>query len=440
MGRQLTSPVLRQSDLAVPISKGGTGAITAPQAVSNLNLTPTSVKDQVGGTVGLNAQGKIPGSRFPNGNGYNKVNVDGSLNVVAGTTVQFQITDFDSFRSYSISADVGTVSRTNDIITYTAPASLQTATLTVNGRAISLAIVAGRPAQPKILAPFDNAVGVTTAVTATSSAFNALGPADTHQDSDWQLASDVNFTNILQQSLASTTNKTTWTPATLSNLTVYYLRVRHRGVSGNVSDWSRTSSFTTLNLPAPTVNLDPAMNAQASNGYFGAIGTYTGTVQSWVAKINGTPYAAGIQFSGGNVFWNGALPYSLSGTTLTLEVTNSGGTNSDSCAMNITPAPMPTLETQNWSLPINVPINTFGGVGGRKWIARPAITFASVNSGSLPPGLGITANQGGNQDVIITGTPTQAGTFTFTMSVFRSSDYSADETVTTPTITITITP
>jgi hypothetical protein len=255
MGRETSLPALNERELAQPVSRGGTSAIKAPTAAANLALVTDAMKDQPNGVFSLDATGKIPGSKFPNTAGTNKVNVTGSLLVYVNTSVSFQITDYDSFRAYTVSASVGTISRTGDTINYTAPAVAQAATITVNGRQIAITIAVPAPAQPTITVPTDGATNQPTSNrTVTGSAFQALGDSSTHSSSDWQLAADTAFTNIVVQSINDAVNKTTWSPAVnLSVNTTYYLRVRYKGSNGNYGPYSATVSFTTKQYTEATV-------------------------------------------------------------------------------------------------------------------------------------------------------------------------------------------
>jgi len=253
MGREVTPRSIPVSKMVVPLEHGGTGANVAPDAVTNLNLVTTAQKDQVNGVFALNAQGKIPGSKFPNTGALNKVNMNGSLTVYTSQVVQFTITDYDSFRAFTVSVDSGTVSRSGDTITYTAPGTAGTANLTINGRVIAITIALPAPATPSITSPVNGTTNVVNNPSFTSSAFTPLGDSSTHASSDWQIASDAGFTTIVSQSINDATNKTSWTSSTtLANLTTYYARVRYKSTNGNSSAYSAAVSFTTRAFAAAT--------------------------------------------------------------------------------------------------------------------------------------------------------------------------------------------
>jgi hypothetical protein len=187
----------------------------------------------------------------------------------------FTITNFNSFSTYAISASHGTASLSGETVTYTAPASAAAATITITmdgaANAFALTVQAAGVATPTITSPTSGATGVFDAPTITSSAFAWAGVSDTHASSDWQLATDAAFGTVVQNSTASTTNKTTWTPTGLTVSTVYYVRVRHRGAANGTSSWSPVVSFTTasaFNSYIATPTATPAIGSTLEGGFY----------------------------------------------------------------------------------------------------------------------------------------------------------------------------
>ena len=115
---------------------------------------------------------------------------------------------------------------------------------------------------PSFTAPA--ATGAATQPTFTTTAFSVTGGADNHVSTDWQVATDYSFFNVVAQSVSDSVNKTAWTPAAaLANATTYYARVRHKGTALGLSSWSTVLTFTTtaaavVNAPSITT---PANNA-----------------------------------------------------------------------------------------------------------------------------------------------------------------------------------
>ena len=98
---------------------------------------------------------------------------------------------------------------------------------------------------PSITSPTTGAIDQSSAVIVTSDAFVVTpGGADTHISSDWQIATDAGFSNIIDSSIADTSNKTSYTVSGLSTSTTYYVRVRYNG-NTLTSEYSSAISFTT---------------------------------------------------------------------------------------------------------------------------------------------------------------------------------------------------
>jgi hypothetical protein len=76
-----------------------------------------------------------------------------------------------------------------------------------------------------------------------------------HDASDWEIASDAEFTNIVDSSYNDTVNLTSYTPNNLQPETTYYVRVRYRS-DYHISQWSDPVKFTTsaAYIETPTVS------------------------------------------------------------------------------------------------------------------------------------------------------------------------------------------
>ena len=147
---------------------------------------------------------------------------------------------------------------------------------------------------PAITAPTNNALNVSTATAITANAFSSTG-TDTHQSSDWQIATDSAFTNVVHQSLNNTGSLTSYTvPAgQLLPNTQYFVRVRYNGTNGGLSAYSATISYTTLftnatSITAPTegqlgLGLAPTITTAA----FSSSGTDTHQSTDWqISTVN----------------------------------------------------------------------------------------------------------------------------------------------------------
>lgn len=186
------------------------------------------------------------------GGGGVGVALSGSSSLYVTKSATYVITNYSSFSAYSVAASAGTVSITGDTITYDAPSTDGTTTLTVTvdgtDYTFSVTVLPAGVDTPSITSPTNGAVDQPESVTVESTAFSWAGVSDTHASSDWQLATDTGFTAIVAQSLTDTVNLTSWAVDGLSVSQTYYVRVRHTGTSNGTSDWSSASSFTTTDV------------------------------------------------------------------------------------------------------------------------------------------------------------------------------------------------
>lgn len=174
--------------------------------------------------------------------------------VFPGSSNTYTITNFDDFSTYAVSTNVGTVSRSDEVITLdigageTAEGVILSIERDGATATYQLAIGAQSVAQPSILSPADGATNVGETPTLTTSGFQTYpGGADTHASTDWQVATDSGFTAVVFESLADASNLEAITvpTATLSESTTYYVRARHNGSTLGASPYSATVSFTT---------------------------------------------------------------------------------------------------------------------------------------------------------------------------------------------------
>lgn len=227
------------------------------------------------------------------------VSLLGPVTVFASSTNTYTITDYNSFSTYAVASNVGTVSRTNETITLITlnpiGATQVNLTVTRDGKP-SLFVIAGGTSlvtQPTITSPTAGQTGVGLTPTIQSSAF-ATVPAGqgVHQSSQWQIATTSDFLNIAYDSGIDTVNKTSVTVPNglLTISTPYYVRVKHTSSTIGASAWSPTVTFTTTNsyIVTPTVTITgsttnvgqtPTITTSAFT-VFGGTDTHTST--DWI--------------------------------------------------------------------------------------------------------------------------------------------------------------
>jgi len=248
-----------KANIASPTFTGTVGGITAAMVGA-----PTGTGTSTGNNTGdQDLSGKqnvlVSGTNIKTINGQSllgggdvalaSTSLSGNTTIHVGQVIDYTITNYNSFSEYVVQVTAGSVSLTGDTISFTAPGTAQAVTLTVitDGvpTAFALDVLAAGVATPSNATPTNGATNQNGTVTLTSSAFLWLGLADTHLNSDWQLATDAGFTTVVQSTTADASNKTSWTVSGLVVSQTYYWRVRHQGNANGTSSWSVGTSFVT---------------------------------------------------------------------------------------------------------------------------------------------------------------------------------------------------
>jgi uncharacterized delta-60 repeat protein len=259
MGRKLYFPVTGlPPGKIIGITQGGTSANNAPEALANLDGVPADKLNQANGVIKLNSNIKIDNERIPPGyaGAYIGPMLEGLTSLSVNQQALYVINDYDEFMSYSLAAISGSVSRSGANITYTAPGNIGSGGFTLNGKTYNINIVGNNTInQPTITSPANGATGQPNNITFIGSAFSVNIGSDTHYSSDWQIATDSNFTNIVEQITDSQVNKTSWMSSLLTNNTQYYVRVRYKGTNYGYSAWSPTITVTTAAVASYNVSV-----------------------------------------------------------------------------------------------------------------------------------------------------------------------------------------
>ena len=264
---------VRELVSVLPVQKGGTGS-TSPSGIrSNLGIIPANAKNAPNGIAGLDSQGKIPMSLIPAGvgTGGSTATIDGPTTVTVGSTVSYTIVGYSSFETYTVVASAGTTTRSGATITYTAPATAQTVQLTVNGKAVTVNVVpvTAYVNTPSVTSPTTGATDLGPDVVITGSAFATTGGSDTHVGTDWQVATDAGFTNVVASTTNSSSAKTSYTATGLAPSTTYYVRLRYKGTTMGYSNWSTTTSFSTKSSYGVSGIEQVKITGETTDNYFG---------------------------------------------------------------------------------------------------------------------------------------------------------------------------
>lgn len=228
----------------IAADQGGTGVTTAPEALLALNAIPENKLGQPLGPVQLNANGGFDPAILA-GLSLSESGIDGPSSISQNATEEYFITTYDSYQTYEVVGIQGTAVRDRNVIRYTAGGTPGQGGFTINGRQIVVEITDPVVAVPTITSPANQATDLQRTLTLTASAFQTSSGQDTHQSSDWQVATDPSFSNIIASTTNDVANLTSWVATGLSTLTTYYARVRYRAQNAGVGAWSAAISFTT---------------------------------------------------------------------------------------------------------------------------------------------------------------------------------------------------
>lgn len=248
----------------------------------------------IGGVVrGLPAGDSISGAGEGGGGGGGPT-LQGDTSPYATQTKTYQITNYNSFSSYTVSASAGTASISGDTITFTAPATAGSVslTLTVDGQpaVFVINVQAAGVATPTNTSPADGAVNIGPSPTLQSSAFVTYGLADTHLASRWtvyQGGTQVHSSGWRTDALTSYT-----VPAgVMANSMTYTWTVEHQGVMLGNPQPSVATSFSTAatfagtlippNNPGAGMGLCPDANWLATLGLSAMAGTTDQAHENW---------------------------------------------------------------------------------------------------------------------------------------------------------------
>ena len=229
---------------ALPLEYGGTFAKTQTQALDKLNAVPYSSLGATSGLAKSNGDAKISGS-YIRPELINPVTLSGPSEVQRGSQTDFEITNFDSYTTYTVTVSSGAVALVDNCVRFSAPNSAQTVTITVNTNVFTVYVLESKPAQPAVIVPVANATGQAMSLKIISSAFSMTSGVDSHQSTDWQLSLNNTFTSLVTSSTADGANLTTWDVSNLAANTKFYVRVRYKGLVYGYGNWSAVSAFTT---------------------------------------------------------------------------------------------------------------------------------------------------------------------------------------------------
>ena len=246
MYKENLKPTIELGDYTLTITKGGTEHMTVPDVAKRFNYVRASLLGQPSGYVQLSDQARIPQSVLPEllPLAYS-ICIGPTNTALPGVVNTYQITNYNSFYSYTTKTDLGKVVISKDTISYTPFNYSGNAGFYVNDEWFTIIVGNGGPVQPTIITPTHNAVSIGSTLIIRSTSFTSTNPQDTHEVTQWQVSLDPTFAVPSIDTAFQPTNKLSFEAKPLKSNRTYYIRVRYRGTMGAVSPWSHTVIFTT---------------------------------------------------------------------------------------------------------------------------------------------------------------------------------------------------
>lgn len=163
--------------------------------------------------------------------------IQGNLELIANIPEYYKITNFSSFRDYSVRFSAGEASLNGDIITLVAVRSGDHV-LTVNGFNYKLFVKKGYIERPSIIKVFHSEQGNFLDINTQVTPFKTVPPGETQLSLEVQVFGDQQCELLMNsyEHLNSTANETLVRVG--RNFSTLYIRARYKGVEFGSSDWS----------------------------------------------------------------------------------------------------------------------------------------------------------------------------------------------------------
>ncbi len=167
------------------------------------------------------------------------------LFVGAKTATQMRVSTSADFAVIAYEGDSATASGLDPSTTYYAQIRyVSTDVISEWSTAVSFTTKDAGITDPTITSPTNGATDNGETVDVITDAYDVFGHSEAHESTDRQIASNSDFSTIVSESVADTTDLTNWTSGALEVSTTYYIRVRYNSAS-YTSGWSTTVSFAT---------------------------------------------------------------------------------------------------------------------------------------------------------------------------------------------------
>lgn len=232
------------------MEKGGTGATNIEKAVSNLGGIYSPRLDTASYVPKLTEDGKINVLHLPSFVSIGPMLI-GPVVLYTTQITSYEISNFDSMSEYKVSVSDGVCVKREDRLSFLAPSTPGMVSLTLNGRTVQIEVRAPWPNKPTVSVSTSGSNSLAVAAVDGSPFGMVIGNTG-HLRTDWELASDRNFSSIIYSDLHNAINKQAWGTPPLSLSKTYYARCRYYATNGAISEWSEPTSFTTKNRYSPS--------------------------------------------------------------------------------------------------------------------------------------------------------------------------------------------
>lgn len=244
--RHIYSQTQCNEAFVVPVSLGGFGTTDLESAAEVLDAIKFSELGKANGPALLGQNGNFPTHLLPFTHiTDNYVSLYGPKTVPRLGTAVFKITNYDDTTNYYVNVTNGKAYRYADNIAFAAGYDVGGASISINGSVYLIQVTSSIPITPSILTPEQDRIDVEAPLTIQCSDFASPMLGDVHSSSDWQIATDPDYLNVVVNSVKDTINLYQWTVTELPPGSQLYVRVRHVSTKTGASPWSASLRFKT---------------------------------------------------------------------------------------------------------------------------------------------------------------------------------------------------
>lgn len=258
MSRSLSGHKYDRNKYILQPHNGGSGCSSIEEIKERYGLITESDFNVPGGILAYDAKGNIPSSLLPSKlNTRATTYIDGPTAIAPGAVAKYKIRNYNSANNYNCSFDGGKIGLSADTITLTAGKVAGLFKLTINGEIYKIAIATVAPVVTSfyIGAYKNNTDTIVLGIRMSAQ----VAAATTHFASDYEVALDANFKEIIHSDRMSSNKTSTTIYLPYNKDAKYHVRCRANDQFKQKSEWSKTICFAPVDVglsvaaPTPTV-------------------------------------------------------------------------------------------------------------------------------------------------------------------------------------------